>query len=478
MVKKSCQFSECTKVFLRLFLISCKVFETLNIYHSKQPNRCVMKSMTSHFKLAFGALALVFMAAACRDKVIQEYTYTVNTPIYQSHEEFQNRVITSEPRDLESPGKIHFKGNMIYIVEQYKGIHVIDNSNPSSPQKTSFVELPGVVDLASKDFTLYADSYTDLVALDISNPTQITELGRETNVFAQSNAFFNALPPTNNEYGIGVIEPEKGVVVGWKVETITEEYEVSSGGLGCWNCDFAVSESASDVRNGFAPTAAPAAGISGSMARFAVNGNALYVLDQWSLKVLDISNTNNPTEGEVFETGLQVETLFPLDGKLFVGTTTGMMIYDLANPMSPVFLTTFAHASSCDPVVVEGDIAYVTLRSGTECQGFTNQLDVINVSDFSNPSLIKSYPMTNPHGLGIDNGTLFICDGDAGLKVFDASDANRIDENELSHFENINAYDVIPLGNVLLMVGADGFYQYDYSDVQNIQLLSVIPVIL
>ncbi|MDP4662451.1 MAG: hypothetical protein NWS74_02205, partial [Salibacteraceae bacterium] len=164
--------------------------------------------------------------------------------------------------------------------------------------------------------------------------------------------------------------------------------------------------------------------------------------------------------------------------KLFVGTTTGMMIYDLANPMSPAFLTTFTHASSCDPVVVEGDIAYVTLRSGTECQGFTNQLDVINVSDFSNPSLIKSYPMTNPHGLGIDNGTLFICDGDAGLKVFDASDANRIDENELSHFENINAYDVIPLGNVLLMVGADGFYQYDYSDVQNIQLLSVIPVIL
>ena len=36
--------------------------------------------------------------------------------------------------------------------------------------------------------------------------------------------------------------------------------------------------------------------------------------------------------------------------------------------------------TSCDPVVVQGDYAFVTLRGGTECQGFSNQLDIIDIS--------------------------------------------------------------------------------------------------
>ena len=61
--------------------------------------------------------------------------------------------------------------------------------------------------------------------------------------------------------------------------------------------------------------------------------------------------------------------------------------------------------------------------------------------------------------------------------LYDASDPNKIDQNMLSQFTEINTFDVIPYNDVLMMTGADGLYQYDYSDVNDLTLLSVIPVV-
>jgi hypothetical protein len=84
--------------------------------------------------------------------------------------------------------------------------------------------------------------------------------------------------------------------------------------------------------------------------------------------------------------------------------------------------------------------------------------------------------MTGPYGLGIDKNVLFICDGDAGLKVYDATDKKNIDKHLLATFPNIMAYDVIPTGNYLFMVGSGGFYLYDYAYVKNIKQIGHIPV--
>jgi len=84
--------------------------------------------------------------------------------------------------------------------------------------------------------------------------------------------------------------------------------------------------------------------------------------------------------------------------------------------------------------------------------------------------------MTHPLGLGIDNNTLFICDDEDGLKIYDAADASNIASNQLAHYENVNATDVIPFNDVLMMIGNDGLYQYDYSNINNITLLSKIPI--
>jgi hypothetical protein len=146
-------------------------------------------------------------------------------------------------------------------------------------------------------------------------------------------------------------------------------------------------------------------------------------------------------------------------------------------PSQPSLVSIYNHIQSCDPVVVDGNYAYVTLYSGGICHVKTNQLEVIDITDLKAPRLVKVYPMTNPHGLGIDHGTLFICDGDDGLKIFDASDPLTISEHSLAHYGRINALDIIPLDHVAMMIGSDGIYQYDYADVKNIKLLSKISIV-
>ena len=148
--------------------------------------------------------------------------------------------------------------------------------------------------------------------------------------------------------------------------------------------------------------------------------------------------------------------------------------FDISNPAAPVREGSVAHFRACDPVVADNDYAFVTLRAGTFCQGTNNQLDVINVQNVMSPRLVKTYGLTNPHGLAKDGNLLFICDGADGLKVYNAS--NVMDLQLLDRVKNLEAYDVIAWNNRLLVVAKGGLYQYDYSDPSHLSLISKMTV--
>ncbi len=169
-----------------------------------------------------------------------------------------------------------------------------------------------------------------------------------------------------------------------------------------------------------------------------------------------------------------IETVFPFKDKLFIGSNTGMLIYSVQNPASPEKQGEFNHVRTCDPVIADDNYAYVTLHSGTRCTGFTNQLDVLNISNIQSPQLIKSYPLTSPRGLSKDGNILFICDGNDGLKVFNATDPNNI--TLFKQFALGEANDVIAYNNIALVVTNNGLYQYDYSNILDIKLISKITV--
>ncbi len=411
----------------------------------------------------FLTLVFIMIAFSCEEE--EKYTYEALSPVYMSFEEFRMPVKSSPAMEIQQAGKIYFKDNYIFVNEVNRGIHVIDNSNPVQPQKISFYEIIGNVDMAIRGSILFVDSYVDLVAIDISNITSPVEAGRI------ENAFPEVLPIPDDPslpYAWDEIDRSKGVIVDWETTIKTGTYGPDGwfwqGGV---RADFMAVSGAESV-----------AGVAGSMARFMLNEQYLHSIAQpFVLKTIDVSSPTNMVQTDSINTWREMETLFRYDGHLFVGTTTGMVVYSLDNPAKPEFVSELDHINACDPVVVENDIAYVTLRTGTWCMNTTNQLDVIDISDITRPKLLKSYPMFNPHGLGIDNGTLFICDGADGLKVYDATNPLAIQSNMIAHFKNIDTYDVIPLGDILLLIGQDGLFQYDYSDPSNIILLSHINVV-
>lgn len=110
---------------------------------------------------------------------------TAYTPVLMKKSELPASISMQPAREFESPGKIYIYGNNIYIVDLFKGIHIIDNYDPASPQKTGFLYIPGVMDIAIRNNVLYADNSIDLVSIDISNYPAIAVLDRVAGIFPE-----------------------------------------------------------------------------------------------------------------------------------------------------------------------------------------------------------------------------------------------------------------------------------------------------
>jgi len=403
---------------------------------------------------------------SCEDKRLQ--SYMANVPVYMSYEALRSSFEVVSGASLEKPGKISFYGSHMFVNEYQKGIHVVDLSDPTQPELKAFIEVPGNVDMAIRNNLLYAESYVDLLVIDISDPDQPVLEQRIEDLFEY------VIPPYDYDYPLDEIDEKKGVITSYDLKKITREvYNNPNPWPIYW--DYAMESS---FRNdGMAGGNTNTYGVGGSMARFITYDDYLYALESsWKLKSINIADTDKLiVENELSLWG-NVETLFIADAHLYVGTSNGMHILDLANPATPNFLSSYTHFTACDPVVVEGDRAYVTLRSGNTCGGTQDLLEVINISDKYEPKRLSSFPMNEPYGLAIDNGILFVCEGEYGLKVYDASDEYSITSHLIAAFPGINAYDVIPMESFLFMIGEDGFYIYDYSDLNNISILGSLLV--
>jgi len=226
--------------------------------------------------------------------------------------------------------------------------------------------------------------------------------------------------------------------------------------------------------SGAAFFAAAPAGIAGSMARFTIVNNWLYSVSTSQLKAFDVADGGDPKLASTKNVGWNIETIYPFKNKLFLGSTSGMFIFNTDNPSDPVREGMFSHMRACDPVVADNNTAYVTLRSGTFCQGFNNQLDVLSVSNTLQPEFLKTYSMTNPHGLSKDGDLLFICDGKGGFKIYNAKDPMNL--QLLRIFPALESFDVITTNNKAMVVAKDGLYQFDYSDIKHIQLISKLTI--
>ena len=308
------------------------------------------------------------------------------------------------------------------------------------------------------------------------------EVGRVKEVFPYT------VPPTNNELRVEPVDQTQGIVTAWEVTRQKKDINYQNVPVypvwRYYSSNYAMYDAAGGFKNGAelssSGTSAASYGKSGSMARFGLYDKYLYSVDNNQVYTFNVQNPASPVKLGMQYLGWNIETMFLYDDHMFLGTNSGMIIASLQNPLIPTQVGSYAHITSCDPVIVDDGYAYVTLRDGQTCRNTTvNRLDVLKLAvDYKTVSPVAFYNLTNPHGLGIDGNTLFVCDGSDGLKVYDCTDKTTIDQHLIKAFPAIQSYDVIPVNTskYLFMVGDGGFYLYDYSNLNDIRKIATIEV--
>ncbi|MGB3799667.1 MAG: hypothetical protein WA952_07610 [Lewinella sp.] len=417
------------------------------------------------YKLLPLLLLSVVLTGCLEDECSETFTYTAYHPVVISAAEWRtNDFSFTTPDQVCDPSGFYVYGDLLFVFDRSKGLHIIDNTDNADPRPLTFLNIPGGEGISVRNNVLYVNQYVDLLAFDLSQPTEPTLLSRTENVFDPYSNFSTGIM-SNGDVTIDYVEGTETIQVNCNQRATTEHWRWQGGTL------FALDNSGVDMalnssNSAGSPSGPERVGVGGSLARFTINQGNLYAVDDYSLRVFSLADPKQPEFIGTNQMGWGIETIFPYKDQLYIGSSTGLHIYGIEDPLSPQHFATVSHVQSCDPVVVDNDLAYVTMWGGSDCGNVQDQLMVIDVSDPKNPETIQMLPMSNSHGLGIAGDRLFLCAGPEGLKVLEIRQNGTVGE-ERHTAPNFPAKDVIvlPGQQELIVLGWEtaGIRQFDYD---------------
>lgn len=342
------------------------------------------------------------------------------------------------------PSKIYLNGSILIRTTPGSDIRFYDLSNTKSPQERGRIDIAGNSDVAVSGNFMYADDDRNLIVLDITDVGNAFAVDTIKNVFQTPASQFRFV-----------------------TEPMMDNVSVTGGGCGSCRDQSAVDAPMASGGVNASGRSSESVGQGGSMSRFAIVGDYLYCVDDNTLRVFDISQPSRPRFKNAVMVGWQIETVFPSEDKLYIGGSSGMYIYDISDEDDPNGLGEFNHPRRCDPVVVEGNTAYVTLRSSGSCGGNENELDIVDVSNPRSPRQVGKALLQEPYGLAVRDGLVLVCDGRNGVVTIDAN--NRSAPTTVGGISGITAYDIILDKNVMVVTTEAGFQVYDPSDLRHPQ---------
>ena len=333
-------------------------------------------------------------------------------------------------------GKIWIDDQHLYVNIPEEGILIFDNSDVYEPVEMGYLPIPECHEIAIADGILYANHYDDLITIDLQ--AYLADKGRSCKVINRISGVFP---------------------------------QYRSGGHRIEVCNVLPSSSALAASQG------------GSMSSIAFdnaeNPDFLYIVQGNSIATFRVTERRGGIQkvGANLAVNDFVETILVEGNRLYIGAKSGLHIYSIQNRQKPVRVGRYNHIHGCDPVVVEDNIAYVTIHDGNRCGRTINELHIVDVSNASMPKLISSHSMRNPHGIGVDNKCLFLADGDAGLKVLNATIPSRL-QSLTTDTKIRGAFDVIVMAALrrLILVAGNEVIQYTYNTSGQLTRLSEIQV--
>jgi hypothetical protein len=130
-------------------------------------------------------------------------------PVYVSEAELTD-IRNELPGAVQQSGTIFLRDTLLFLLDKQRGVFVYSLADTLNSRVLTFFKIPAITDFIISGNILYADSWRDLVVIDISDLYGIRETNRIKDVVNPS-----LYPP--DYFGIfECVDESKGAVVGWE----------------------------------------------------------------------------------------------------------------------------------------------------------------------------------------------------------------------------------------------------------------------
>lgn len=173
-------------------------------------------------QLLTAPVIFIFLLSCDRNRSPETEAREAWVPVYsQNNTEFKT-IAAGPTRPTVNAGKIYTVGNLIYQVEQDSGIHIINYSNPSAPQKIGFIRSFLCKELAVKNGLIYTNNGSDLVVINASDITNVREVARTANVFPDLALQYPPKQGTSSRIYFQCPDISRGIVIRWEKKTVSD----------------------------------------------------------------------------------------------------------------------------------------------------------------------------------------------------------------------------------------------------------------
>ena len=173
----------------------------------------IKELIVTHKTLSVRILLIALLLSSVVNMAFQNQSYRPANfePIFMTRAEMEASVTLLGPRAIETPGKIWIYNNYILLVEEFRGIHIIDNSNPNNSESIAFIRVDGCVDIAMSDDIIFANNAIDMIGIRANSTFNNVEvISRNRNILPM----LTSPEPFNDWYFINQL-PDDMIIVRW-----------------------------------------------------------------------------------------------------------------------------------------------------------------------------------------------------------------------------------------------------------------------
>ncbi|MHA1375254.1 MAG: LVIVD repeat-containing protein [Promethearchaeota archaeon] len=323
-------------------------------------------------------------------------------------------------RETEAVGyDVYVSGNYAYIADNWKGLAIIDISDPTNPGTPIYMDLHGITwaqaVYVSGNYAYVAyNGITEsgLAIIDISDPEHPllpvyvnTEFAWD--VYVSGNYAYVA----DDNNGLAIIDISDPTNPGTPVNRTT--YDVAYGVYVSGNYAYVADGNAGltviDVSDPTSPGSPVNKDTNGLAKAIYISGNDAYVaVGSAGLAYIDVSNPNNPGS-PVYEDTYSAIDVFVIGDYAYTIDIYGMGLIDIIYPPFPNQIVYKDIEGYTRGICIEGNYAYISGSVG---------LAVIDISKERAP-LIKAYKPSGGEArkICIEGNYAFIADDSAGLAI-------------------------------------------------------------